>query len=72
MTDGGLDYTFECIGSIHTMVSILLLVNVLYIIYLRNLAIPHFLITVFDQYKSLEWEERTGKLKGVITAKLFV
>ena len=21
MTDGGLDYTFECIGNIHTMVS---------------------------------------------------
>ena len=23
MTDGGLDYTFECIGNIHTMVSLI-------------------------------------------------
>ena len=25
MTDGGLDYTFECIGNIHTMVSLIVL-----------------------------------------------
>lgn len=26
MTDGGLDYTFECIGNIHTMVSLIVLI----------------------------------------------
>ena len=38
MTDGGLDYTFECVGNIHTMVFIPLII--LLIVFLVWLMLP--------------------------------